>query len=120
MAWDLKTVLVDYKSIAEAPSFSDIERRFTDESKLDEFMQQEARVEYKAIDSAGNVYLMQNPALVQWRQRRGEKPWREPPKLVKHISKLEAFTAQQSSTWEAAKAPEKEAPKLAQEQKALF
>lgn len=68
---DLDAILPEYKRVTQAPKFADLER-YAEENDLeiDHVMEGEARNRYKACDARGNVWLIQNPALLTFRSLR--------------------------------------------------
>lgn len=60
-------IIPEYGRVSEAPDFSTLKERATSEENLAQIMQQEAKKKYKAINTkTGDVYLMQNPALMSY------------------------------------------------------
>lgn len=61
-----------YTPINKAPGFDElIDRAEAQKVHPDKIFSLEAEKEYSAIDSAKNIYLMQNPALMTYQAHRG-------------------------------------------------
>ncbi len=60
-------IITEHERVSRAPDFSTLKERASSEENLANIMQQEARKQYKAIDTkTGDVYLTQNPALMSY------------------------------------------------------
>lgn len=64
----LANVLHGYKPISEAPQSPPWDYLGDSEAKLEAWLKSEGEKDYKAIDSAGNVYLIKNPIVAIHRQ----------------------------------------------------
>lgn len=55
----------EYKKVSEAPNLYALESRaYREKRSLHSVLEEEKLVRYKAIDSSGGVFLLQNPALL--------------------------------------------------------
>jgi hypothetical protein len=78
----LDSVLPEFKKISEAPTRAEIEAEAESLGiPYEEMLKLEAQKKYKAADSSGNIYLIQNSAAWEQRVRQGEPlPWYVRPK----------------------------------------
>lgn len=88
----LEKVLPQYKKVSEAPPLAILDKMSTFE------INKHYHVMFKAIDSLGNIYLVQNPNLMSWQMLHGISPVKcIKPRLV---SKEEMRSYEQPRTQE--------------------
>lgn len=70
--------------VDQAPSLDGLEKRAEEEKRpLESIIEDESYRRYKAMDGAGNIFEVQNPALMSWQCSMGAKViCRLPPKSV--------------------------------------
>jgi len=80
---NLQSVFTEYKKISEAPTFLQLKKKAKNDEHLQELIEVEKITKYKAIDNQGNIYAVENPALLSYQIYMGAKfATRKAPELL--------------------------------------